>query len=450
VSTVRARITALATVVAAIVLVLAAFALVKTLDAQLTSQGDGGARARAVELGVAAASGPVDSVLTPVTDDGLVQVLDADGNVLGDSPNLISPVPIAPPATAPEKLHVITLTAPDDRETERYRIWRLARETDSGVVTVMVGPSLESVSEATRTLRTSLFIGVPLMLLLLAAGTWYVVGRALSRVDRVRSVVDGIGDRDLGRRLEPGPPDEVGRLVQTMNAMLDRLDRSQQRQRDFVADASHELQSPLTAFRTQLEVARAHPNLADWPGLTDDLLEDAARMEDLVHDLLLLAAGETPLTAQVDQTDLATIARDQVSRLNARAGVEVATVVESPGLVRGDPMQLGRVIGNLLDNAVRHAASRVEVRVGDDGEFAWVSVSDDGPGVPLDQADKVFDRFYRGDSARARTRRGTGLGLAIARALARRHGGDVELAPGRSGARFVLRVPREDPAPASS
>jgi signal transduction histidine kinase len=345
---------------------------------------------------------------------------------------------------------VITLTAPDDRETERYRIWRLARETDSGVVTVMVGPSLESVSEATRTLRTSLFIGVPLMLLLLAAGTWYVVGRALSRVDRVRSVVDGIGDRDLGRRLEPGPPDEVGRLVQTMNAMLDRLDRSQQRQRDFVADASHELQSPLTAFRTQLEVARAHPNLADWPGLTDDLLEDAARMEDLVHDLLLLAAGETPLTAQVDQTDLATIARDQVSRLNARAGVEVATVVESPGLVRGDPMQLGRVIGNLLDNAVRHAASRVEVRVGDDGEFAWVSVSDDGPGVPLDQADKVFDRFYRGDESRARSRRGTGLGLAIARALSRRHGGDVDLVPGAPGARFVLRVPREDPAPASS
>ncbi|WP_346387171.1 ATP-binding protein [Nocardioides sp.] len=443
----RARITALATVVAALILVLAAVALVKTLDSQLTSQGDGGARARATELGDAAVAGRLESVLEPVTDNGLVQVIDANGRVLGASPNLISPTPIAPPATGPEPLHVVTMTAPDDRETEHYRIWRLARNTDNGVVTVLVGDSLESVSEATRTLRTALLVGVPLMLVLLAAGTWYVVGRALSRVDRVRSEVDGIGDRDLSRRLEPGPPDEVGRLVQTMNAMLDRLDRSQQRQRDFVADASHELQSPLTAFRTQLEVARAHPDRADWTSLTADLLEDADRMEDLVHDLLLLATGETPLTGQAEPTDLAAIVGDEVARLNGRVGVDVTTVVGASATVHGDRLQLGRVVGNLLDNAIRHAETRVDVRVGDDSGFAWVSVRDDGPGVPADQADKVFDRFYRGDAARARSRRGTGLGLAIARALARRHGGDVELEPTGSGAAFVLRVPHQVPTP---
>ncbi|MCW2764183.1 MAG: Signal transduction histidine kinase [Nocardioides sp.] len=444
--TVRARITALATVVAAIVLVLAAVALVKTLDAQLTKQGDGGARARAAELGETAAAGTLGAVLKPVTDDGLVQVLDADGRVLGSSPNLISPRPIVSPATHAESLHVITVTAPDDRETERYRIWRLARSSDAGVVTVLVGTSLESVSEATKTLRTALIVGVPLMLVLLAAGVWYVVGRALSRVDRIRREVDGIGDRDLSRRLEPGPPDEVGQLVQTMNAMLDRLDRSQQRQRDFVADASHELQSPLAAFRAQLEVARAHPDGADWTSLTADLLEDADRMEDLVHDLLLLATGETPLTGQADPTDLAAIARDEVARLDGRRpGIIVSTVVESTAPVLGDRLQLGRVVGNLLDNASRHAATRVDVRVGDDGGFAWVSVGDDGPGVPADQADKVFDRFYRGDESRARSRRGTGLGLAIARALSRRHGGDVDLVPGAPGARFVLRIPRREP-----
>jgi signal transduction histidine kinase len=121
--------------------------------------------------------------------------------------------------------------------------------------------------------------------------------------------------------------------------------------------------------------------------------------------------------------------------------------VGASATVHGDRLQLGRVVGNLLDNAIRHAETRVDVRVGDDSGFAWVSVRDDGPGVPADQADKVFDRFYRGDAARARSRRGTGLGLAIARALARRHGGDVELEPTGSGAAFVLRVPHQVPTP---
>ena len=448
--TVRARITALATVVATVVLVLAAFALLAALDAQLTRNGDAGARARALELAAAAeaASGTDPSqVLEPVTDDGLVQVVDANGRVLGSSANLTTTEPIDRPATRAEPLRVTTLTAPDDAETERYRVWRVARETDAGVVTVFVGTSLESVSEATRTLRATLLVGVPLMLVLLGAGTWYVVGRALSRVERVRRLVDGIGERDLSRRLEPGPPDEVGRLVATMNAMLDRLEHNQERQRDFVADASHELQSPLTAFRAQLEVARAHPDRVDWPDLTTELLEDADRMEALVHDLLVLAAGEEPLAGPTDAVDLARLVRDEVARTTPRPGVDVSVVVDAPGPVLGDGRQLGRVVANLLDNACRHARSQVTVLVDDDGQAARVSVSDDGPGVPADVGDRVFDRFYRGDSARSRGAHGTGLGLAIARMLARRHGGDVVLVPGHSGARFELRVPHSRSGP---
>lgn len=437
--TVRARITALATVVAALVLTLAAVALLQTLDSQLTRAGDDNARARARELADAAPSERA-GVLEPVTDDGLVQVLAADGTVLGASANLPADQPIAPPASAAESLHVATFRAPDDAETERYRVWRLAVGTDDGVVTILVGTSLESVSEATGTLRTSLLVGVPLMLCLLAIGTWYVVGRALARVERVRSEVDRIGEEDLSTRLEGGPPDEVGRLVQTMNALLERLDASQQRQRDFVADASHELQSPLTAFRAQLEVARAHPDRADWPSLTADLLEDAGRMERLVHDLLLLAAGETPVEQRVP-VDLSDVVTEQVARLPT-TGPEVTVVVGSRAPTLGDPLQLGRVVGNLLENARAHAASRVEVTVGADGATSWVGVADDGPGVPDDQRERVFDRFHRGDPARSRASSGTGLGLPIARALARRHGGDVVLEPGESGARFVLRLPR--------
>jgi len=164
-------------------------------------------------------------------------------------------------------------------------------------------------------------------------------------------------------------------------------------------------------------------------------------MEALVHDLLVLAAGEEPLAGPTDAVDLARLVRDEVARTTPRPGVDVSVVVDAPGPVLGDGRQLGRAVANLLDNACRHARSQVTVLVDDDGQAARVSVSDDGPGVPADVGDRVFDRFYRGDSARSRGAHGTGLGLAIARMLARRHGGDVVLVPGPSGARFELRVP---------
>jgi signal transduction histidine kinase len=438
--TVRARTTALASVVAAVVLAIAAVALLKTLDAQLTRGGDDNARTLARQLAVAPPAAR-SGVLEAVTDDGLVQVLGADGRVLGASSNLPAGRPIAAPATEAEDLHVETFTAPDDNETERYRVWRLAVHTDEGLVTILVGTSLESVSEATGTVRTSLLVGLPLLLALLALGTWYVVGRSLSRVERVRREVDRIGEADLSTRLEPGPPDEVGRLVQTMNAMLERIDAGQRRQRDFVADASHELQSPLTAFRAQLEVARAHPDRVDWPALTSDLLEDTDRMERLVRDLLLLASGEAPLERRVP-VDLADVAGDQVERVARAGGPQIVLTVDSPAPVLGDPGQLDRVVGNLLDNARAHASTRVDVVVAADPAASWVSVGDDGLGIPADQREQVFDRFHRADPARSRLSSGTGLGLPIARALARRHGGDVLLEPSEVGARFVLRLPR--------
>ena len=440
--TVRGRITLLATAVSAVVLALAAIALVAVLDNQLTSQGDGAARARAADLASSAAHGRASGVLPPVTDDGLVQVVDASGAVIGASPNLRGDGPVAEPAQAPHGPQVATFSAPDDTETERYRVWSVAVDTDRGVVTVFVGTSLESVSEATRTLRTALLVGVPLMLLLVATGTWLVVGRALSRVERVRREVDGIGDADVSRRLDPGPPDEIGRLVTTLNAMLARLEAGRREQRAFVADASHELQSPLTAFRAQLEVAQAHPDRADWDALAADLLEDAARMEVLVRDLLVLAAGEDPQSGTRTPVDLADVVSAAVASVRT-AGLPVVVTVTSTGaaVVRGDEDQLVRVVRNLLDNAVRHASSQVEVEVGTVAGYGVVRVTDDGPGVPPDQAPLIFDRFHRGDPARSRAGAGTGLGLAIARTLARQHGGDVVLEPSGTGAVFVLRVP---------
>jgi signal transduction histidine kinase len=435
--TVRSRITVLAAAVSAVVLALAAFALVAVLDNQLTSQGDGAARARATDLAQGVAAAGVPSDLQPVTDEGLVQVVDASGAVLGASPNIRGGGPVAGPARSAHGPQVSTFTAPDDSETERYRVWSVAVETNGGVVTVFVGTSLEAVSEATRTLRTALLVGVPLMILLVAAGTWLVVGRALSRVERVRREVDQIGDAGVSGRLDPGPPDEIGRLVVTVNAMLARLEAGRREQRDFVADASHELQSPLTAFRAQLEVAQAHPDHADWDALAADLLEDTGRMETLVHDLLVLAAGESPDPGRATPVDLIDVVREAVAATGA-PGVRVSG---DSAVVRGDQGQLTRVVRNLLDNAVQHSGSLVEVEVAVAGGHGAVRVTDDGPGVASDQTEKVFERFHRGDPARSRADGGTGLGLAIARTLARRYGGDVVLEPSDLGAVFVLRVP---------
>lgn len=439
--TVRARITALALVVSSLVLVLAGATLLHVLASELTSQGDSAARARAAELVEAAEDGSLERQVPPVTDDGFVQVLNGDGTVLASSPNLPDE-PVDAPATAAEDVHALDLTAPDDAETERYRTWRTAVETDVGTVTVLVGTSLESADEATRSLRTALVIGIPVMLALLGLGTWVVVGRALSRVDRVRAEVERIPEDDLSRRLEPGSPDEVGRLVETMNRLLARVDDFQHRQRDFVADASHELQSPLTAFRAQLEVAQAHPDSADWTALTTDLLEDTDRMEGLVHDLLLLAVGETPRPESDETVDVSALVDEEVARLVVRPGVRVGRETGVPAQVRGDRGQLARVVANLLENAVTHAASQVTATVTQQAEAVLVRVVDDGPGVPPDQVDRVFERFYRGDVARSRADAGTGLGLAIARTLTRRHGGDVVLVAGSRGATFEVRLPR--------
>ncbi|MGH1562854.1 sensor histidine kinase [Mumia sp. DW29H23] len=452
--TVRGRITVLSTGVSAVVLAIAAAALVATLDAQLANQGDGAARARATELARAAAAGDAPdgtagaaTVIEPATDDGFVQVVASSGEVLAASSNLAPGRAVAAPAREPHDLAVATLTAQDDGEPERYRVWSTAVEdTDGDVVTVLVGTSLEVVGEATRTLRTALYLGVPLMLALVAAGTWLVVGRALARVEQVRRELDDIGGADLSRRLELGSPDEVGRLVETLNGLLERLARARHEQQDFVADASHELQSPLTALRTQLEVAQAHPERVDEDALVANLLEDTGRMEVLVRDLLVLAAGEAPSTGRslVAVADVVTEALAVVDLAGRLVAVERRDEPDLYVTARTD--DLVRVVRNLVENAVHHARTAVLIEAGVAGPDVVVRVVDDGPGVPPGVGDAVFNRFYRADPARAVTSRGTGLGLAIARTLARRHGGDVRLEDGSDGgAVFALRLPRAAP-----
>ena len=224
-----------------------------------------------------------------------------------------------------------------------------------------------------------------------------------------------------------------------MNLMLGRLEQAQDRQRRFVADVSHDLRSPLTAQRTQLEVAVAHPESVDHEQLHRDLLGHVDEMDALVGDLLFVVTDdERPRTRQ--PLDLEDVVLEEAARVRRLGGPDVDTSRVSAAPVVGDAGELRRLVRNLLENAVAHAHGRIELRASSDAGTVSVDVVDDGPGVPVGEEESVFERFHRGDAARSR--RGTGLGLSIARTIAERHGGTLVLVRDEGpGAHFRLTLP---------
>jgi signal transduction histidine kinase len=287
--------------------------------------------------------------------------------------------------------------------------------------------------------------GVPLLVALVGAIAWFVVGRALRPVEAMRAEVAEITAQDLGRRVPvPRARDEIGRLATTMNDMLDRLQHSAERERRFVADASHELQSPLASSLADLEVALAHPESTQWEATARAVVADNERMTRLVGDLLFLAQSDNNGASQPRRTlvDLDDVVREEVSRLRPPEGLVVDVSGVSPAEVRGDADQLARVVRNLLENAGRYARTAITVTVSTNGTGRTeLTVADDGPGVPADQRDRIFERFTRLDDSRSRATGGTGLGLAIAREIVESHRGTIDLDESASGARFVVHLP---------
>ncbi|MGW1723336.1 sensor histidine kinase [Streptomyces sp. NPDC002306] len=346
-----------------------------------------------------------------------------------------------------------------DGHSAPYRFATI-KATDLGGRTVLVhaGASLAARESAVRSTGTAMLAGLPLVLLVVGGVTWLVTRRALAPVEGIRREMAAItASEDLSRRVpEPASHDEVARLAHTTNETLTALEAAVDRQRRFVADASHELRSPIASLRTQLEVGSAHPHLLDVPGA----VKDTERLQHLAADLLLLArldAGQRPAQGRVD---LAELVREEVERRPAdRTPVSVdADACEGEGAgagagagegceVAGSRHQLARVIGNLLDNAQRHARTAVAVRVQRRGDRVVLTVADDGDGIPATERERVFQRFVRLDDARTRDDGGAGLGLAIARDIARRHDGSLTAGEAPSGgALFELRLPYAPPS----
>ena len=380
----------------------------------------------------------------PVSAAMQAQVVDARGRVLAVSAGADRLIPM---------LYEGELRGMADGAVRRIPGSRIGLDGEARVVTVTAGPPTDPVhvlvarstgdlDQGVHLLRITLLIAFPLLVALLAAVLWRVLGAALRPVDALRAGAEEItGGTRAGRLPVPGSRDEIHRLAVTLNGMLHRLDAARARQRAFVADAAHELRSPLTNMRTELEVAQRLPD-TDWPALATDLLTDVDRLSRLVDDLLLLARADDGTAARVlaaplQEVDLGAVVGDVVSRYPGAAYAPPA----EPVTVTGAPDALGRVVANLLDNAVRHARSQVRVAVTGEGGQARITVTDDGPGIPAADRERVFDRFTRLDDARARDAGGSGLGLAIVRELVRRHGGTVTLADAGPGLTADVRLP---------
>ncbi|MCS6570513.1 HAMP domain-containing histidine kinase [Curtobacterium flaccumfaciens pv. flaccumfaciens] len=350
-------------------------------------------------------------------------------------------------------------TADESRWTHDGERWLLvADDVDlpgGGEATLVYGATLDQADTAVRTAVVLLAVGVPVLVLLLVAVTWAVTGRSLRPVERMRTEVETIRAARPDARVEvPDTGDEVARLASTMNAMLDRLERSAESQRRFVSDASHELRSPIASIRQHAEVAVAHPERTEVADLADVVRSEAVRLQDLVIGLLELSRLDEGGIRTRRPVDLDDLALDAVARARARstAGVAPARDGDAPTVrvdgsaisaarVLGDERVLAGVVRNLVDNAVRHASTRVAVSLTEHDGSAVLTVDDDGTGVPEDERERVFERFVRLDEARSRDAGGAGLGLAIVRDAVRAHGGDTTVvASPLGGARFVVRI----------
>jgi signal transduction histidine kinase len=313
-------------------------------------------------------------------------------------------------------------------------------------VRVVVVVSLDQYDGSITAIHRLLEVGFPILLVVVGLICWWIVGRALRRIEALRREVAEVAVRPGERRVaEPRTNDEAGRLARTLNSMLDRLEQLSMRERRFVADASHELRSPIANIRIALEVALHRPPEADWQKVAAEVLAEDARMGRLVEDLLLLArSDEGHLLPAGEASDLLHGAHSAIALRGASSETAVA-VSGTPAHVAIPEPYVEHIVGNLVDNGARYAASRVDVKVWAEGRYAFLQVSDDGPGVQESDRGRIFERFVRLDEARDRQHGGFGLGLSIVADLCHAYGGTIEVGDAHPGAVFTVRFPVAPP-----
>lgn len=445
-ATIRVTTTLGASIVVGLALIGLGVILSIVIRSTMTEQIDETLESRAAELANAIeAGGQTGEIPLGDGEDSFTQIVAPGGEVLAASQAIsdaatLTTVPAGTFADFPGRLS----------STEHVRIHV---GDGPGEVKIIVATTLEGVDDVVAVVTTSLLLGLPLLLILVAGSTWVVTGRTLGPVEAIRAEVANIDHTDLGKRVpEPSTGDEIGQLAATMNHMLERLELANERQQRFVSDASHELRTPIATIRHQLEVALCDSS-PDWLDIARGILEEDLRMQRMVDNLLWLAKhdqakGRPMLSERIKLVDLDEIAASEARRRRSEEShrartIAVDTTAIHAGQVRGSADDLTRAVRNLVDNAHRHAAQRIAITVRSLDATVVLRVDDDGPGVMGADRERIFERFTRADEARSRADGGVGLGLAIAREIATAHGGtlDVTDSPPLGGAQFVLTLP---------
>lgn len=438
----RARLTAAAVVVIAAALTFAATLLTLRLEAALIGAAEEAAWDRAEVVAQRITEGRTPVVVDTASEE-IVQVLTADGVVVAGSVDSAAGPLLDPRSTSATAFTQQGVALPGEEDEPFRVVTNPVGGPEGEELFVQVGVPLDDAEESVQELAAALAVGVPAVVAVLAVLTWALTGRALRPVEALRKQAAQIPGTVLDRRLEvPESADELARLAQTFNALLARVEEAVQRQRRFIADAAHEIRSPVASLRTQLEVAE---RLGDADALRELLpgqLEDVRRLSVLVDDLLRLARLDADVPLRSQPVDLDDVVLAAVRRAGGGSQVVIDTSAVSAARVIGDTDALERMVVNLLDNAVRHALHQVDVALNADADTVRLVLADDGPGIPPERREEVFDRFTRLDDARTRTSGGTGLGLAIVKEVVTRHGGRVRIEDAHPGARFVVELPR--------
>ncbi|MEW6476757.1 MAG: HAMP domain-containing sensor histidine kinase [Actinomycetota bacterium] len=396
---IRWRVTLAAVAVVGAALVAGSVAMVAFLHRENDNRIRSAARLRALEIAAVLATGETPALAVDDEEEVLIQVLDRTGAVVMSSPNVSGRRAVA--RVEPGET---TRIASTPIENEPSIVVAEAARGPGGTFTVLVARNASD--ESTGDVVDLLVWGVPLVLVVVGLTTWRAVDRALTPT-------------------------------------LDKLEAAQARQRRFVADASHELRSPLATIRQHAEVARAHPERTGTAKLAQTVLDESGRMQRLVEDLLLLArADEGTIALHRGPVDIDDVVFDVAGGLRRSSSLHVDTTGVSAGRVAGDESQLRRVVQNLADNAARHARSTVRFSLSEASGRTRLCVDDDGAGVPEGERSRIFERFIRLDDARSRDAGGNGLGLAIVAEIVAAHGGTVTVATSPlGGARFEVVLP---------
>jgi signal transduction histidine kinase len=371
-----------------------------------------------------------------------VQILDAQDRVVAWSSRRLRAEPIsalrpAPGRTAREELPPVPAFGDDEVLVNARGV-----QVHDQAYVVLVAAPLEVQTSTLRTVGLLLLGAAPLLVALVAAAVWVLVGRSLQTVERIRRQVAEIDGRRLHERVEVPPTgDEIAALAATMNQMLDRLEHSDHSHRAFFSDASHELRSPLSTLVTTAEVASLDATGKTWLDMQQTVLGESSRMQSLVEDLLTLAKVDADqLQLDVQDVDLEDVLDAEIRRLRTVSDHQITAELR-PARVRGDERRLTQVFRNLLDNAARHAESTIIIRMDQRPGEVVVSVDNDGEIISPQDRTRVFERFARLDASRSTDGGGSGLGLAITREIMIAHRGTVAATESNGWCRFRVVVP---------